>query len=314
MSTDDSAIGLLVECPSCGQKMTVPGPAMPAPAASPVPPSPSKPSAEPAAAVHAFACAEQVLADPAERRAFAWVVVCSVPVLALLVVFTVLTLGGVLILMALLVLIRSMAERFAAAYIRTNAVRVSPRQLPALHRAVEAFAAVLGKPEPEVYVLQHSVWNAMAMRLARKRLVVLYSGAVDSLLSKGDMRQVAWLVGHELGHHYAGHLDFVRRLFAVCALPFPWVVLWYSRRCELTCDRYGLACAGSTNAALRALANMAVGSQLAASVDILSAIEQWERHRREFFVRYRTLYSTHPHTLWRIAETVAVARELNVPA
>ncbi len=128
------------------------------------------------------------------------------------------------------------------------------------------------------------------------------------------MKQLAWLVGHELGHHYAGHLNFWRRTTEALGGWFLWVKLWYNRRCELTCDRYGLACANSLSESLRAICNMAVGAQLASEVNIEEAVRQWERHRSEFFVRYRTLYSTHPHSLWRLEELQKAATSLRIAA
>ena len=57
---------------------------------------------------------------------------------------------------------------------------------------------------------------------------------------------------------------------------------------------------------------MTVGAQLAATVNIEEAIAQWNRHRSEFLVRYRTIYSTPPHTLWRLDEMIKAARELGI--
>ncbi len=149
------------------------------------------------------------------------------------------------------------------------------------------------------------------MRIWGRRMVVLLSGAVDSILLKGNMRQLAWLVGHELGHHRAGHLDFSRKLANLgdwCI----WLKLWHSRRAELTCDRAGLYCAGSLEASQLALMNATVGAQLAAQANVEEAVRQWHQHRREFFVRYRTLYSTHPHHLARLDHLATAAAELGI--
>jgi len=128
----------------------------------------------------------------------------------------------------------------------------------------------------------------------------------------GDIRQLTWLIGHELGHHAAGHLDAGRR-WVVLGGWLPWLYLWYSRRCEFTCDRVGLYCAGSLELSNAALANLAVGSQLADKVNLAEAIRQWEGHSKEFFVRYRTMYSTHPQLLCRLAELRTAAASLGIP-
>ena len=252
------------------------------------------------------------LRDPKEKTAWLCLAVASVPLWVLIVIWVVASMGIPLIFIGLLWLAKHLGEYFAAAFIRTNGVRLAEGQLPGLHALARQAALKLGVELPEVYVLQHNVWNAFAVKLAGKRLVVLYSGAIDSLLLKGDIRQLTWLIGHELGHHAAGHLDAGRR-WVVLGGWLPWLYLWYSRRCEFTCDRVGLYCAGSLELSNAALANLAVGSQLADKVNLAEAIRQWEGHSKEFFVRYRTMYSTHPQLLCRLAELRTAAASLGIP-
>jgi Zn-dependent protease with chaperone function len=221
--------------------------------------------------------------------------------------------GVFLIFVVIFLLLQRIGELFAAAYIKTNAVEVSQQQLPDIHRVVVEFSERVGKKAPSVYVMQANVWNAFATKLAGKRIVVLFSGAVDSILLKGNKEQLSFLVGHELGHHFAGHLNFWRTLTVMMGSWCIWIRLWYSRRCEFTSDRYGLACCNSLNEGQRAVCNMAVGAHLASEVNVDEAIAQWQRHRREFFVRYRTMYSTHPHTLCRLDELRNSASYLNIP-
>jgi Zn-dependent protease with chaperone function len=264
------------------------------------------------AASSPFEINQGALRDPKESRAFGLLAFFSIVFWAVLAISIVSSFGIALIVLAVIGLSRMLAQLFAAAYIKTNAIEVSERQFAEIHRIVRDFSRNLGEAPPKVYVMQGNVWNALAMKLAGRRLVVLLSGAVDSLLVKGSITQLAWLVGHELGHHFAGHLNFWRQCTESLGSWFIWAALWYRRRCELTCDRYGLACANSLSESLRAVCNMTVGAQLASSVDIDQAIAQWNRHRSEFFVKYRTIYSTHPHTLWRLDELVKAAGALGI--
>src|SRR5262249_53005316 len=198
--------------------------------------------------------------------------------------------GIILVLIGLGFLLRLVGELWFAAYLKTNAVRVSETQLPELFRVVQSCCSRLNMVRPDVYVMQQNIWNAFAAKIMGRRMVVLLSGAVDSILLKGDMEQLAWLVGHELAHHRAGHLDFSRKLADLGSWCI-WLKLWYSRRAEITCDRMGLFCAGSLKASQLALVNATVGAQLASKVNIEEAVNQWYQHRGEFFVKYRTLYS-----------------------
>lgn len=254
-----------------------------------------------------------LLCDPKEGVAFCWLVFFSIFTWLGLITAIIFSFGLALPVIALMALVAYFGELFSAAYIKTHAVRVSAIQIPELYRIINAFAQQLGQPLPAVYVIQENTWNALAIKLAGRRMVVLFSGAVDALLAKGSTTQLAWLAGHELGHHFAGHLNFGRRLTERFGSWFFWVELWYKRRCEFTCDRYGLACACNLEESMRAVCSMAVGGQLAPLVNTEEAINQWRRCRTEFFVKYRNLYSTHPATLWRLEELMMSAREIGIP-
>jgi len=240
------------------------------------------------------------LRDPGEKQAFIWLAILALPLALLLLVAIIASFGLGLIVIGIFLLARYLAELFAAAYIKSNAIEVGEQQLPDVHYAVQTCCERLGIREPiAVYVLQENLWNAFAAKLASRRVVVLLSGALDSILLKGDMNQLTWLIGHEIGHHAAGHLDFLAKFLELGAW-LPWIYPWYSRRRELTCDRIGLYCCGSVDSALLAISNLTVGAQLAADVNVDQAIAQWYKHSHEIYVIYRTIYSKHPPKLWRM--------------
>lgn len=253
------------------------------------------------------AVALEQLHDPKEKTALVWLWIFAIPAWLFIIALTILWFGIPL----LFLLIRAVGEMLFAAHIKTNAVRVSETQLPELNAAVDACCQRLKLERPDVYVLQHNVWNAFATKVFGRRMVVLFSGAVDSILLKGDMTQLTWLVGHELGHHWAGHLNVSQKLAKVGGWVI-WLGLWHSRRAELTCDRVGLYCAGSLKSAQLALINATVGSQLASRVNVAEAVQQWQDHRGELFVRYRTLYSSHPHLLARLDHLNLAAQEFGM--
>lgn len=247
------------------------------------------------------------LRDPKERTALVWLYVAAVPGILLLLIF----LLFLLLLIPAVLVATLIGEAMFFAYLKTNAVRVSKTQLPELYKAVQSCCERLDMEMPEIYVMQHNVWNAFANKFFKRRVVVLYSGAVDSILLHGDIRQLTWLVGHELGHHRAGHLDFGKKLanFGSWCI---WLKLWYSRRREFTADRVGLYCVGNLQAAQLALINATVGAQLASKVNVHEAIQQWRQHQGEFFVGYRTLYATHPHLLARLDYLTQAAKEFGM--
>ncbi len=200
---------------------------------------------------------------------------------------------------------RYLFGRIFVAYVKVNAMELSDRQFPELYNIAKSFSLKFHRPLPTIYVMQDSAWNAFAMKIASKRLIILQSGAVDSLLLKGNMSQVAFVVGHELGHHYAGHLDLWQRALVSFGSWFGLLIGlegWHQRMCELTSDRYGQACAGNLEDSMRAVCNMAVGAHLASEVNIDQAITQWNAHRSEFFVHLSSFGASHPHILCRLNE------------
>lgn len=252
------------------------------------------------------------LRHPNENIAYTWLFFFSLISWGIFAFILFSTFGIVLIIIGGLFLVKNLVERFFAAFVKVNAIKASKTQFPEIYKIVLNFSNRLGKNPPTVYVLQESTWNAFAAKLAGKRIVVLLSGAIDSLLLKGSIDQLAWVIGHELGHHFAGHLNMWRQLTEALGSWFFWVRLWCSRQCEFTCDRYGLACTNSLKSSLSAAANMTVGAQMAEKVNIEAAIEQWEQHRKEFFVIWRTIYLTHPHNLQRMDALIKSAKELNI--
>jgi Zn-dependent protease with chaperone function len=239
------------------------------------------------------------LRDPKERTALIWLYIASVPVWIVLLIWIVASMGIGLVIIGIIELLYMMGRLWYAAHLKTNAVRVSETQLPEVYRIVQASCERLGMEIPEVYVMQQNVWNSFATKIFGRRMVVLLSGAVDSILLKGDMQELSWLVGHELGHLWAGHLNMSQKIAKLGGWLI-WVNLWHSRRAEFTCDRVGLYCSGSLKSSQLAVINATVGAQLAGRVNIGEAMNQWQQHRGEFFVKYRTLYSTHPHLLARL--------------
>ena len=135
----------------------------------------------------------------------------------LLLVYTALTFGVLALVLGGVIVAREIGEWLALAHLRANGVRVGPDQYPALDAMAENFAGRMGIARPEIFVVQQTLWNAFAARFVGTYIVVLYSGAIDSLLLGGRPEDLGFLLGHELGHHAAGHL---KRLHRVLGLAF----------------------------------------------------------------------------------------------
>jgi Zn-dependent protease with chaperone function len=232
------------------------------------------------------------LRSPKETPLFAIGVVFSSFVWLAVAISLVGILYGAFVLGAVLI-----AHAFFLAHVRGNGVRVTERQLPALHARVKAAAARLGLADlPEVYVIQAGgALNAFATKLLARRFVIVYSDLIDGCR---DERQLDFVLGHELGHLAAGHLSWNAFL-----APFrlaPWLGAAYSRACEYTSDRAGYAAVGEVEPAMRGLAVLAVGGRLASQVDLPAFLEQ-RAETGGFVSGAFELVSSHPYLCKRAA-------------
>jgi Zn-dependent protease with chaperone function len=243
---------------------------------------------------------ERLLRSPKEPPLFAIGVVLSAIAWTALAVTVVGILYGVLILAFIL-----MAHALFLANIKGNGIRISERQLPQLHARVRAAAQKLGMPYvPEVYLLQsNGMLNAFATKLLSRRFVIIYSSLADGCQ---DPRQLDFVIGHELGHLAAGHLQW--NAFLAPYRLVPWLGAAYSRAREYTCDRCGMLAAGDIEQATRGLVVLAAGGRHAAWVD-LAAFEEQRLESGSFWMSVLELVSSHPY----LCKRAAALREWSQP-
>ena len=201
----------------------------------------------------------------------------------------------------------------AAARLKGGAVLITPLSWPELHSLVEEAKVKLGVSDAKAYVAQDNAFNAFATRLAGRNYVVLNSGAVDTLLRKGKLEDLKFLVGHECGHVAMGHVSFWGGTVPhLASLIYP-LYAWYRRCQERSADRCGLWCAGNRADAHRSIAVLAGGSEMGARLDINAVSTQWNEIRDETWIMISRYYSEYPHTVERIILVHQAADELRLP-
>jgi len=237
------------------------------------------------------------LRSPKEEPLFVIGVIFSSVIWLLLIVSIIgLFYGGIALVFVLI------AHALHLAHVQGNGLKISEHQLPDLYERVKRAADKLGLPRvPDVYVLQSGgILNAFATKLLSRRFVIIYSELVDHCQ---DPQQLDFVVGHEIGHLAAGHLT---RMFFL--LPFRLVPLLgpaYSRACEYTCDRAGLAVVGQLEPSLRGLCVLAAG-RLASRADLQAFADQ-RSASGGFWMSIFELVSTHPYLCKRAAALQEVA-------
>jgi Zn-dependent protease with chaperone function len=197
------------------------------------------------------------------------------------------------------------------AWIRGNAVRISPQQLPDLHDRVQRAAKRLGMDQaPECYLLQaEGALNAFASKLFGRRFMLIYSDLVDAC--EDHEGALDFVIGHEIGHLALGHLKW--HTFLVPGRMFPWLGPAYSRACEYSCDRCGLAVAGDLEAASRGIGVLAAGGRLSHRIS-LDALADQRADVATFWPAIVELNATHPFLSKRIAALREFVQPGSAPA
>lgn len=156
-----------------------------------------------------------------------------------------------------------------------TSVRIHEAQNPQLFSVVKRCAAALGLPMPLVFVREDYQVPVLAVGLGEPYSLVISSVWIDHF--KED--ELTFMIARELGHIASGHTRYTSLLSingnenAIISLVFgTWL-----RKTELTCDRIGLLCCGSLDAATRAIA-VASFSHFAREIDH----EAFARQHREF--------------------------------
>jgi len=186
--------------------------------------------------------------------------------------------------------------------IRGNGVLVSEHQFPQLHQMVTKHAQRLGLGyTPTTYVLESGgVLNAFATKMLGRKFIIVHADVLALAVRRGEA-VVSFIVGHEVGHHWRGHLKW--RWLTAPARLVPYLGAAYSRSCEYTCDRIGAFCA--PDGAIDGLLTLAAGSYLYSQVDARTFAAQAESDRG-YWIRRAEVVSSHPRLPKRVAALLAL--------
>lgn len=183
-------------------------------------------------------------------------------------------------------------------------VRVSEQQFPELYKIAQEQARALGMDVlPDIFAYNgNGLVNAFAQKTLSRRYVLLPGDLVDLLLRENRMDELKMILGHELGHHTAGHLNFGKNLLILPARILPFISGAYSRSCELTADRIGYHVTQNPKASKNALLCLAHGSRALAPLTNVKAFIDQEHDIPYLPGLFHKIISTHPRMTRRILE------------
>lgn len=240
----------------------------------------------------------QTLTVSKEKSYFVWVLIISVLVWLGLAVSIV----G-LIYAAFFGLIIWFGNGLLIAYLRAEAVRVGPDQLPELDATFKDVCARLGLAEaPALYVLQSGgMLNAFATRFSGRSFVVVYSDFLEALGSSSP--EMRFILGHEIGHIQSRHI--AKQIFLAPGMMFPLVGPAYRRAWETSCDRFGAFAAQDVGASVRAMLVLSGGREHGRNLNPEAFADQ-HSSERGFFISLHELTSTYPTLSRRVTDLKAL--------
>lgn len=164
-------------------------------------------------------------------------------------------------------------ERLRYIYNISSSVQVTEQQFPKLHAMLRESCAILDMPEPELYVQQSPLVNAVTSG-HNQPFITLYTGLLELL----DDDEVMAVIAHELGHIKCGHVLYLMMaellrlasaqltqvtlgIGAPVAFALQAALVSWRRRAELSCDRASLLVMQDTRPLLTTMTKLAGGTR-----------------------------------------------------
>jgi Zn-dependent protease with chaperone function len=181
-----------------------------------------------------------------------------------------------------------------------NAVRVSERQFPRIHRITQTACDTLQIAMPQVFVVSSPVFNAGTLGTNEDSFMIVHSALIDQYTDE----ELLTVIGHECGHIHNSHVSYLTALHYLTYMAgmfVPWILQpalialrTWSRRAEITCDRAGMLVSKDPLAAERAITKLAVGSRKLYEEFNLDAFLEQHEEGNQGIGKYMEVFATHP--------------------
>lgn len=182
--------------------------------------------------------------------------------------------------------------------------QLTREQTPDLYALVQKCSARLQTEPVDTFVGPAKTMNAYTFGLSAPKVVVLYGGLIERLRKD----ELAFVIGHELGHVQLGHTWLNTLIGGLAGIPAPaagFILLqlifrFWNRACEYSADRAGLLACGDLKAAASALIKIEAGPNALNQAELEAAYHQIDAEDDTLSGSMRELLRSHPLTINRI--------------
>ena len=189
----------------------------------------------------------------------------------------------------------------------TRALKISRGMMPGLYQVTDGCAETLQlKVEIEIYVNQDSRFNAACYPPVKEKVLLVVT---SSLLEKFSQDELAFVIGHELGHYLYEHtrfpVDYILENNGGSLSPLHAMKLYaWIRNAEITADRVGMICCRKFDVAANTFFKLSSGITSSAfqfSVkDYLAQLEDLRHEVAQQETDAQDWFSTHPFNPMRL--------------
>lgn len=187
---------------------------------------------------------------------------------------------------------------FAVAYmyaqVRSNAIKITPRQFPEVYELIVRYCRRLGLQEiPDAYVVQENgVLNAFSSFVLRKKYIQINADLFEIAYREyHDLKSIGFVIAHELSHIRLKHASFGYQLSIYWANYVPFLGTALSRAREYSCDR--VAQVITQDSGVEAIMSLFAGKHLYKRVNVQDYLDN-VYNIKGFFVWIYNALSTHP--------------------
>jgi Zn-dependent protease with chaperone function/uncharacterized tellurite resistance protein B-like protein len=189
----------------------------------------------------------------------------------------------------------------------TKALKITRGMMAGLYKVTDHCARTLKlNAEIEIYVNQDGRFNAACYPPVKDRVLLVLT---SSLLEKFTEKELAFVIGHEIGHYLFEHtrfpVDYILQNNAGRLSPLHAMKLYaWIRNAEITADRVGMICCGDFDVAAHTFFKLSSGVTSAAFQfdlkDYLAQLDDLKGEVTEQEADPQDWFSTHPFNPMRL--------------